>query len=55
VPLQILQQVQGYRPLQSNLITLEIALAQVVLLPAAAFLPDFPHVDAHVLSFADWR
>jgi MFS transporter, DHA2 family, multidrug resistance protein len=44
LPLQILQQVQGYRPLQSNLITLEIAVAQLALLPAVAFLLDFPHV-----------
>ena len=51
VPLQILQQVQGYRPLQSNLITLEIALAQLALLPAVAFLLDFPQVDARVVSF----
>jgi MFS transporter, DHA2 family, multidrug resistance protein len=51
VPLQILQQVQGYRPLQSNLITLEIALAQLALLPAVAFLLDFPRVDARVVSF----
>jgi DHA2 family multidrug resistance protein len=50
VPLQILQQVQGYRPLQSNLITLEVALAQLALLPAVAFLLDFPHVDSRVVS-----
>jgi DHA2 family multidrug resistance protein len=51
VPLQFLQQVQGYRPLQSNLITLEIALAQLALLPAVAFLLDFPRVDARVVNF----
>jgi DHA2 family multidrug resistance protein len=50
VPLQILQQVQGYRPLQSNLITLEVALAQLALLPAMAFLLDFPQVDSRVVS-----
>jgi MFS transporter, DHA2 family, multidrug resistance protein len=50
VPLQILQQVQGYRPLQSNLITLEIALAQLALLPAVAYLLDFPQVDSRVVS-----
>jgi len=33
VPLRYLQEVQGYRPLQSNLITLEIAAAQLVMLP----------------------
>jgi MFS transporter, DHA2 family, multidrug resistance protein len=51
VPLQFLQQVQGYRPMQSNLITLEIALPQLVLLPAVAFLLDFRRVDARVVSF----
>jgi MFS transporter, DHA2 family, multidrug resistance protein len=51
VPLQFLQQVQGYRPLQSNPITLEIALLQIVLLPAVAFLLDFRRVDARVVSF----
>jgi MFS transporter, DHA2 family, multidrug resistance protein len=51
VPLQFLQQVQGYRPLQSNLITLEIAAAQLALLPAVAFLLDFPQVDARVVIF----
>ena len=51
VPLQFLQEVQGYRALQSNLITLEVALAQLVLLPAVAFLLNFPQVDARVVNF----
>src|SRR5271156_3275348 len=34
VPLQFLQQVQGNRPLQSNPISLEFAVAQLALLPA---------------------
>jgi MFS transporter, DHA2 family, multidrug resistance protein len=51
VPVQFLQEVQGYRPLQSNLVTLEVALAQLALLPAVAFLLDFPQVDARVVSF----
>jgi MFS transporter, DHA2 family, multidrug resistance protein len=51
VPLQFLQQVQGYRPLQSSMITLEIALPQLLLLPAVAFLLDFRAVDARVVSF----
>jgi MFS transporter, DHA2 family, multidrug resistance protein len=51
VPLQFLQQVPGYRPSQSSLLTLEIALPQLVLLPAVAFLLGFRHVDARVLSF----
>jgi DHA2 family multidrug resistance protein len=50
VPLQYLQQVQGYRPLQSNLITLEIAALQLVMLPAMALLLDFKRVDARAVS-----
>jgi MFS transporter, DHA2 family, multidrug resistance protein len=51
VPLQFLQRVQGYRPSQSSLITLEIALPQLVLLPAVAFLLNFRRVDARVVCF----
>jgi MFS transporter, DHA2 family, multidrug resistance protein len=51
VPLQFLQQVQGYRPSQSGPITLEIALPQLVLLPAVAFLLNFRRVDARVVCF----
>src|SRR6266403_2219770 len=50
VPLQYLQQVQGYRPLQSNLITLEIAALQLVMLPAMALLLNYKRVDARVVS-----
>jgi DHA2 family multidrug resistance protein len=50
VPLRYLQEVQGYRPLQSNLITLEIAAAQLVMLPAMALLLDYKRVDARVVS-----
>src|SRR5246127_3907699 len=50
VPLQYLQQVQGYRPLQSNLITLEIAALQLVMLPAMALLLDYRRVDARIVS-----
>jgi DHA2 family multidrug resistance protein len=50
VPLRYLQEVQGYRPLQSNLITLEIAAAQVVMLPAMALLLDYKRVDSRVVS-----
>jgi MFS transporter, DHA2 family, multidrug resistance protein len=50
VPLRYLQQVQGYRPLQSNLITLEIAAAQLVMLPATALLLDYKQVDSRVVS-----
>jgi DHA2 family multidrug resistance protein len=50
VPLRYLQEVQGYRPLQSNLITLEIAAMQVVMLPAMALLLDYRRVDSRVVS-----
>jgi DHA2 family multidrug resistance protein len=50
VPLRYLQEVQGYRPLQSNLITLEIAALQLVMLPAMALLLDFKRVDSRVVS-----
>jgi MFS transporter, DHA2 family, multidrug resistance protein len=50
VPLRYLQEVQGYRPLQSNLITLEIAVSQLVMLPAMALLLDFKRVDSRVVS-----
>src|SRR6202166_2056455 len=50
VPLHYLQQVQGYRPLQSNLITLEIAASQLVMLPAMALLLDYKRVDSRVVS-----
>jgi DHA2 family multidrug resistance protein len=52
VPLRYLQEVQGYRPLQSNLITLEIAASQLVMLPAIALLLDYKRVDARVVSLA---
>jgi DHA2 family multidrug resistance protein len=50
VPLRYLQEVQGYRPLQSNLITLEIAASQLVMLPAMALLLDYKRVDARLVS-----
>jgi DHA2 family multidrug resistance protein len=50
VPLRYLQEVQGYRPLQSNLITLEIAALQLVMLPAMALLLDYRQVDSRVVS-----
>jgi DHA2 family multidrug resistance protein len=52
VPLRYLQEVQGYRPLQSNLITLEIAATQLVMLPAMALLLDYKRVDARLVSVA---
>ena len=50
VPLRYLQEIQGYRPLQSNLITLEIAASQLVMLPAMALLLDCRRVDSRVVS-----
>src|SRR5260370_19758667 len=50
VPLQYLQPVQGSRPVQSNLITLEIAALQLVMLPAMALLLDYKRVDPRVVS-----
>ena len=50
VPLRYLQEVQGYRPLQSNLITLEIAAVQLLMLPAMALLLDYKRVDSRVVS-----
>ena len=45
VPLTFLERVQGYRPLQAHLLTLEVAAAQLVLLPATALLLDQERVD----------
>ena len=50
VPLRYLQEVQGYRPLQSNLITLEIAALQLLMLPAMALLLDYKRVDSRLVS-----
>jgi DHA2 family multidrug resistance protein len=52
VPLRYLQEVQGYRPLQSNLITLEIAALQLVMLPAMALLLDYRRVDSRIVTLA---
>ena len=49
-PLTFLQAVQGYRPLQSQTVSLVIALSQLVLLPLTARLLDFAWVDARVVS-----
>src|SRR5882672_3850989 len=50
VPLRYLQEIQGYRPLQSNLITLEVAALQLVMLPAMALLLDYKQVDSRLVS-----
>ena len=46
VPITYLEQVQGYRPIQAQLVTLEIALLQLVMLPIAVLLLDRPSIDA---------
>ncbi|HYA81624.1 MAG TPA: MFS transporter [Methylocystis sp.] len=51
VPLDYLQATQGYRSLQAHLVTLEVALPQLLLLPAVAYLLDFD-VDPRLVSLA---
>ena len=51
IPNGVLQQVQGFRPEQFYPLTLAFAAAQLVLLPAVAFLLDFRAVDARVVHF----
>jgi DHA2 family multidrug resistance protein len=51
VPEDFLRQVLGLRPEQIFPVTLIIALPQIVLLPAAAWLLDFAWVDARVVNF----
>ena len=46
IPTDYLSQVQGFRPLQSNGISLEIALLQLLLLPAAALILNIAWVDS---------
>ena len=50
VPLTYLQEIQGYRPLQAHLVTLEVALPQLLLLPAVAYVLDFD-IDPRLVSF----
>ena len=52
VPLMFLEQVRGYRPLQIHLLSLVVALAQVVLLPLTALLLDHRRVDARWVNAA---
>ncbi len=51
IPLTFLREVVGYRPLQSQLVTLPVAAAQLVMLPALAVVLNFERVDARVVSF----
>ncbi|MDB5656007.1 MAG: major facilitator superfamily 1 [Tardiphaga sp.] len=50
VPQTYLADIQGYRALQSHWITLLIALAQFVMLPAAAFLLDHKWADPRLVT-----
>ena len=52
IPLRYLQEVAGFRPEQSYVITVLIAAPQLLLLPATAFLLDFRSVDARWVLFA---
>jgi MFS transporter, DHA2 family, multidrug resistance protein len=51
LPFTYLEQVQQFRPVQLYVLSLEIALLQLVFLPIVAWLLDFPWVDARVLNF----
>ncbi len=51
IPIGYLEQVQGYRPLQAQLITMEIALLQLLLLPLMAVILNIAWVDARWVSF----
>lgn len=51
LPIMYLEQVQGYRPVQAHLITLEIGLSQLVFLPLMAVILNYERVDPRVVSF----
>jgi DHA2 family multidrug resistance protein len=50
VPIAFLTQVQGYRPEQAHIVTLEIAASQIVLLPPTALLLDVEWIDSRWVS-----
>ena len=50
VPLAFLMQVQGYKPLQAHLVTLAVAVPQVILLPLTAWILDHRRVDARWIN-----
>jgi MFS transporter, DHA2 family, multidrug resistance protein len=52
VPLTYLERVQGYRPEQAHLVTLEVALLQFIALPLTAVLLDREWVDARWVAAA---
>ena len=51
IPYSYLMEVRGYRPLQAYSNTLEIAAAQLILLPLMARVLDFKWVDSRLVSF----
>ena len=50
LPINFLEQVDGYRPAQYYEVTLLIAAAQLILLPALAWVLDQPKVDSRIVS-----
>ncbi len=51
IPISYLEQVQGYRPLDAQMVTTEIALLQLPLLPLMAVLLNQAWADARWVSF----
>jgi len=51
LPATFLIEVQGYRPLQAHLISLEIAATQLLLLPLVAVLLNLEWLDSRIISF----
>jgi DHA2 family multidrug resistance protein len=51
IPFAYLTEVQGYRPLQAHLISLEIAASQLLLLPLMALILNWEWIDARWVSF----
>ncbi len=51
IPLTFLQEVAGYRPLQSQIVTLPVAAAQLLMLPLLAYVLDFERLDSRWVSF----
>ena len=51
LPSDFLQQVAGFRPIQSYVVTLFVALVQLGMLPLLAVVLNFERVDARLVSF----
>ena len=50
IPLNFLSQIQGFRPIQAQLATVGIAVAQLFMLPLLALVLDHPSIDARAVS-----